>query len=69
MIACLITNYFAVIPIVCQDVVMLDPSFIYQGIEVHDQHSDLRLDIDNMSYEVNIPVCSQHFVFSAHWIF
>ena len=36
---------------------MFDPSFIYQGIEVRDQHSDLRLDIDNMSYEVSVSVC------------
>lgn len=30
---------------------MLDPSLIYGGIDIHDQHSDLRLDVDNMSYE------------------
>eukprot|EP00249_Psilotum_nudum_P022556 c28562_g3_i2 orf=676-3363(+) len=31
--------------------VMLDPSVIFGGIDMHDQHSDMRLDVDNMSYE------------------
>lgn len=34
-----------------EELVMLDPSLIYGGIDIHDQHSDLRLDVDNMSYE------------------
>lgn len=31
---------------------MLDPPFVYRGGDVHDQHRDMRLDVDNMSYEV-----------------
>ncbi|KAK6916426.1 Zinc finger, RING-type [Dillenia turbinata] len=34
-----------------EDMILFDPS-IYQGIvEVHDRHRDMRLDVDNMSYE------------------
>ncbi|CAM8894910.1 unnamed protein product [Rhodiola kirilowii] len=34
-----------------EDYIMFDP-FIYQGLtEVHDRHRDMRLDVDNMSYE------------------
>ena len=40
---------------------MLDPSLIYGSMDVRDEHSDLRLDVDNMSYEVIVLVCSQHF--------
>eukprot|EP00249_Psilotum_nudum_P022058 c28358_g1_i1 orf=341-3013(+) len=34
-----------------EEMVMLDPSVIFGGIDMHDQHSDMRLDVDNMSYE------------------
>lgn len=34
-----------------EELVMLDPSLIYGGIDMHDQHSDMRMDVDNMSYE------------------
>uniref|UniRef100_A0A2P2KX61 RING-type E3 ubiquitin transferase n=1 Tax=Rhizophora mucronata TaxID=61149 RepID=A0A2P2KX61_RHIMU len=35
-----------------QDYMLFDP-FIYHGMsEMHDRHRDLRLDVDNMSYEV-----------------
>ena len=37
---------------------MLDPSLIYRSMDVRDEHSDLRLDVDNMSYEVIVLVCS-----------
>lgn len=36
-----------------QDYMLFDP-FIYHGMaEMHDRHRDMRLDVDNMSYEVN----------------
>ncbi|KAJ0011053.1 hypothetical protein Pint_33928 [Pistacia integerrima] len=35
----------------CQDYMLFDP-FIYNGLaEMHDRHRDMRLDVDNMSYE------------------
>ncbi|KAI5084018.1 hypothetical protein GOP47_0000187 [Adiantum capillus-veneris] len=34
-----------------EDLVMLDPSIIYGGGDAHDQHRDMRLDVDNMTYE------------------
>lgn len=34
-----------------EELVMLDPSIIYAGGDGHDQHRDMRLDVDNMSYE------------------
>eukprot|EP00249_Psilotum_nudum_P021634 c28183_g1_i3 orf=130-2346(+) len=34
-----------------QDMSVLDPSLTFGGVDVHDQHSDMRLDVDNMSYE------------------
>lgn len=33
------------------ELVMLDPSIIYGGGDAHDQHRDMRLDVDNMTYE------------------
>ena len=38
--------------IIVQELVMFDPPFAYRGVDVRDQHSDMRLDVDNMSYEV-----------------
>ena len=38
--------------IMVQELVMFDPPFAYRGVDVRDQHSDMRLDVDNMSYEV-----------------
>lgn len=32
-----------------EELVMLDPSLVYG--DIHDEHSDMRLDVDNMSYE------------------
>eukprot|EP00249_Psilotum_nudum_P012003 c23520_g1_i1 orf=144-2543(+) len=37
--------------IVPEDMVVLDPSLAFGGIDLHDQHSDMRLDVDSMSYE------------------
>ncbi|MCO5561212.1 hypothetical protein L7F22_014833 [Adiantum nelumboides] len=34
-----------------EELVMLDPSIIYGGGDTHDQHRDMRLDVDNMTYE------------------
>jgi hypothetical protein len=30
---------------------MLEATLLFGGMGLHDQHSDLRLDVDNMSYE------------------
>ena len=35
-----------------EQVLMLEANFLFSGTNLHDQHSDMRLDIDNMSYEV-----------------
>ena len=46
-----------------QDYMLFDP-FIYHGMaETHDRHRDMRLDVDNMSYEVKRDCC---FMFSLH---
>lgn len=34
-----------------EQVLMLEANFLFSGTNLHDQHSDMRLDIDNMSYE------------------
>lgn len=34
-----------------EDVFLLDPSLLYGGADLHDRHRDMRLDVDNMSYE------------------
>lgn len=34
-----------------EDVMVLDQSFLYGMADAHDQHRDMRLDVDNMSYE------------------
>ena len=40
-----------------QDYMLFDP-FIYHGIaETYDRHRDMRLDVDNMSYEVKRDCC------------
>ncbi|KAK1274718.1 hypothetical protein QJS04_geneDACA001553 [Acorus gramineus] len=36
-----------------EDVLILDHSMFYGGADLHDRHRDMRLDVDNMSYEVN----------------
>lgn len=42
----------SVVFIVWQDVMVLDQSVFYGMAGIHDRHRDMRLDIDNMSYEV-----------------
>ena len=38
---------------------MLFDPFIYHGMaEIHDRHRDMRLDVDNMSYEVRVQMFS-----------
>lgn len=38
----------------CQDVMILDQSMFFGVADIHDRHRDMRLDVDNMSYEVNV---------------
>lgn len=38
---------------------ILDQSVLFGMADVHDQHRDMRLDVDNMSYEVNIYLLTQ----------
>lgn len=33
---------------------ILDQSMFFGVADIHDRHRDMRLDVDNMSYEVNI---------------
>lgn len=40
----------------CQDYMLFDP-FINGAADLHDRHRDMRLDVDNMSYEVNVKFC------------
>lgn len=35
-----------------QDIFILDQSAFFGGGDLHDRHRDMRLDVDNMSYEV-----------------
>lgn len=46
---------------------MLFDPFIYHGMaEMHDRHRDMRLDVDNMSYEVKLEqVFSHKFCFNT----
>ena len=37
-----------------QDIMILDHSVLFGMADIHDQHRDMRLDVDNMSYEVHI---------------
>lgn len=40
---------------------MLFDPFIYHGMaEMHDRHRDMRLDVDNMSYEVKLEQVFSH---------
>uniref|UniRef100_A0A0C9RRT7 RING-type E3 ubiquitin transferase n=1 Tax=Wollemia nobilis TaxID=56998 RepID=A0A0C9RRT7_9CONI len=34
-----------------EDILILDQSTFYSAADIHDQHRDMRLDVDNMSYE------------------
>lgn len=33
---------------------ILDPSMFFGVADIHDRHRDMRLDVDNMSYEVKV---------------
>lgn len=37
-----------------QDVMILDPSVFAGVADIHDRHRDMRLDVDSMTYEVNL---------------
>lgn len=39
--------------LVIQQLLGLETNWILAGLNIHDQHRDMRLDIDNMSYEVS----------------
>ena len=43
---------FEQIKILWQDLMLLDQSVFFGIADIHDRHRDMRLDIDNMSYEV-----------------
>lgn len=44
---------------------MLFEPFVYHGLaEMHDRHRDMRLDVDNMSYEVRKAVVSLLVIFT-----
>lgn len=44
-----------------QDYALFDP-FLYHGLaEIHDRHREMRLDVDNMSYEVKRDIWSELF--------
>ena len=49
-----IMNYLfeLVLTSLCQDVMILDQSMLFGVADIHDRHRDMRLDVDNMSYEV-----------------
>ena len=51
----MVSQEFCIIGMVTsQDYMLFDP-LIYHGMaEMHDQHRDMRLDVDNMSYEVRL---------------
>jgi hypothetical protein len=39
---------------------VLETNLFLSGLGLHDQHHDMRLDIDNMSYEVLLPLYGLH---------
>lgn len=49
-----ILSEIVLIGVVPQDVLILDPSVIFGVPDLHDRHRDMRLDVDNMSYEVRM---------------
>ncbi|KAL3732875.1 hypothetical protein ACJRO7_022399 [Eucalyptus globulus] len=44
--------------LVSEDVMILDQSVFLGVADIHDRHGDMRLDVDNMSYEVNAEAVS-----------
>lgn len=49
--------------LICQDYMVFDPFMIHSMAEVHDRHRDMRLDVDNMSYEVR----TNHYICFLLW--
>ncbi|KAH7523648.1 hypothetical protein FEM48_Zijuj06G0034200 [Ziziphus jujuba var. spinosa] len=43
--------YLTCDPALFQDVMILDQSVFFGVADIHDRHRDMRLDVDNMSYE------------------
>lgn len=44
------------VDVIDQDVLFFDQSGLYgRAADLYDRHRDLRLDVDNMSYEVSYP--------------
>lgn len=39
--------------LIFQDVMILDQSVFFGMADIHDRHRDMRVDVDNMSYEVS----------------
>lgn len=48
---------------------MLFDPFINGVAELHDRHRDMRLDVDNMSYEVNLDVLYYYYSFFLYFFF
>lgn len=50
---------------------VVERSALYGSRNISDQHRDMRLDVDNMSYEVTdrIPLYVLFFSFSFLWVF
>jgi hypothetical protein len=44
----------------CQRLLVLETNLLLSGLGLHDQHQDMRLDIDNMSYEVLLSTSCLH---------
>lgn len=55
-----------VIQFFCQDVMILDQSVFFGVADMQDRHRDMRLDVDNMSYEVNIEYLDMLILIDAH---
>lgn len=47
-----------------QQLQALETSLFLSGFNIYDQHRDMRLDIDNMSYEVGLLVWFCSFLFT-----
>lgn len=47
-----LTRSFKYFPFVLQQLLVLETNLLLNGLNFYDQHRDMRLDIDDMSYEV-----------------
>lgn len=43
-----------------------DQSMVYGSRSLFDQHRDMRLDVDNMSYEVSLKMHASDFIFLCY---